>query len=169
VSAASTAGPPRLVVAVCGASVATADEQALAEQAGGLLAGRNVVVVCGGLGGVMAAVARGVRAAGGVCVGLLPGDDTAGAAPDLTVALPTGMGEMRNALLARAGAGMLAIGGGYGTLSEIALARRLDRPVALLGSWQLLPPQGARDGDQRLRDFTTPAAAVSWLLEVAGA
>ncbi|HEY6377636.1 MAG TPA: hypothetical protein VI316_00485 [Candidatus Dormibacteraeota bacterium] len=167
-SAASAAGLPRTVVAVSGSSAATADEQALAEEAGRLLARHNVVVVCGGMGGVMAAVARGVRAAGGICVGLLPGDDASGAAPDLTVALPTGLGEMRNALLARAGAGLLAVGGGYGTLSEIALARRLDCPVALLGSWQLRPPSRALEGDPRLRDFDTAAAAVSWLLEVVG-
>jgi uncharacterized protein (TIGR00725 family) len=153
------------VVAVCGASAATAVEEALAEEVGRLLARRDVVVVCGGLGGVMAAVARGVRSAGGMSVGILPGDDAAGAAPDLAVALPTGMGEMRNALLARVGAGMLAIGGGYGTLSEIALARRLDRPVALLASWQVVPPRGGAAADPRLRDFVTAEAAVNWLLD----
>ena len=159
----------RAVVAVCGASVATADEEALAAEVGRLLAGRDVLVVCGGLGGVMAAVASGVHAAGGTSIGILPGHDTAGAAPDLSVALPTGMGEMRNALLARMGAGMLAIGGGYGTLSEIAFARRLDRPVALLASWRVQSPSGAGVPDERLREFTKPEAAVDWLLGAVGA
>lgn len=137
----------------------------MAAEVGRLLAGRDVVVVCGGLGGVMAAVARGVHSGGGMSVGILPGQDTAGAAPDLTVALPTGMGEMRNVLLARMGAGMLAIGGGYGTLSEIAFARRLDRPVALLASWRVQPPSGGNPSDECLREFTSAQAAVDWLLD----
>jgi uncharacterized protein (TIGR00725 family) len=108
-------------------------------------------------------VARGVRAAGGTCVGLLPGEDAAGAAPGLDLALPTGIGEMRNALIARAGAGMLAIGGGYGTLSEIALARRLGRPVATVASWRVVRP-GAAPDDPRLREFETVESAVDWLM-----
>jgi uncharacterized protein (TIGR00725 family) len=85
----------------------------------------------------MAAAARGVRAAGGTCVGLLPGWDAAEAADGVDIALPTGLGEMRNALIARACAAMIAVGGGYGTLTEIALALRLGRPVTAIASWEL--------------------------------
>jgi uncharacterized protein (TIGR00725 family) len=98
-------------------------------------------VVNGGLGGVMAASAAGVRSAGGVCIALLPGDH-ADANDDCTIALATGMGEMRNALIARVAQAVIAIGGGWGTLSEIAFACRIGRPVVLLSSWELRPPGG---------------------------
>lgn len=163
--------PSRPAVAVCGASLPTAAQAALAEEVGGLLARRGVLVVCGGLGGVMASVARGAAAAGGSCLGLLPGDDLAGAAPDLSLALPTGLGELRNALVVRAAGAVIAIGGGYGTLSEIALARRLGRPVALLDSWQPEPPDpgpgaspvGADDADLHVAEGAVDA--VAWALD----
>ena len=90
---------------------------------------RGAVVVCGGLGGVMAAVARGAHEAGGVVVGLLPGDDRTTANPHLTVALTTGLGEMRNPLVVRAADAVLAVAGGHGTLSELAFALRTGVPV----------------------------------------
>jgi uncharacterized protein (TIGR00725 family) len=129
------ARPP--LVAVCGPGEADAEEERLAEEVGRLLAERGAVVLCGGLGGVMAAVARGAAGAGGLCVGLLPGTDAEAAAPAVGVAIPTGLGELRNGLLARACAAMVAIGGGYGTLSEISLALRLGRPVVGLRTWEL--------------------------------
>jgi hypothetical protein len=92
-------------------------------------------MVCGGLGGVMAAAARGARAGGGICVGLLPGDSRADAAPELTVALPTGLGEVRNALLVRAVDVLVCVGGSWGTLSELALAVRTGVPVIGLRTW----------------------------------
>lgn len=110
----------------------------------------------------MAAAARGVREQGGTCVGLLPGEDPDAANPDVTVALPTGLGELRNGLIARTCAGMIAIGGGHGTLSEIALALRLGRPVAALASWEIRPPRG---DDAGLRACSTPAEAVAWVLD----
>jgi uncharacterized protein (TIGR00725 family) len=85
-----------------------------------LLARRGYGVVCGGRGGVMAAVCRGANQMGGVTVGLLPGEDDSEANEWVQIAIPTGLGEARNALVARAGAGVIAIGGGYGALSEIA-------------------------------------------------
>ena len=113
----------------------------------------------------MAAAARGARSAGGACIGLLPGDDPDDAADDVTVAIPTGLGEMRNALIARACAGMVAIGGGYGTLSEVALALRLSRPVAGLGTWELRAPKPIRGPG--LRRCEDPAEAVTWVLHAA--
>ena len=146
---------------MCGASSASPEEEAVAEEVGRLLASAGVTVVCGGLGGVMAAAARGVRGAGGMCVGLLPGDEPDAAAPDVTVALATGMGEMRNALIARTCAAMIAVGGGHGTLSEIALALRLGRPVAALATWDIRTPRGA---DADIHRCATPDEAVDWVL-----
>jgi len=130
--------PP--LIAVCGASSATAQEMRDAEEVGRLLAERGAVVVCGGLGGVMEGVARGVRAAGGTSIGLLPGDDAEQANSDIAIAVPTGMGEMRNLLIARSCSGMIAVGGGYGTLGEIAHALRLGRRVAALRTWAIRAP-----------------------------
>jgi uncharacterized protein (TIGR00725 family) len=136
--------PP--LVAVCGPGRATADEEEVAEEVGRRLAERGAVVVCGGLGGVMAAVARGVHGAGGLCVGLLPGADPEAAAPEVGLAIPTGLGELRNALIARACVALVAIGGGYGTLSEIGMALRLGRPVVGLDTWEVRRAGGRAPG-----------------------
>jgi len=111
----------------------------------------------------MAAAARGVAVSGGICIGLLPGDDATQAAADVTVALPTGMGEMRNALIARCCAAMIAIGGGYGTLSEIGFALRLGRPVVALRSWEVRRT-GAAAPDERLHRAEAAGEAVAWAL-----
>jgi uncharacterized protein (TIGR00725 family) len=124
-------------VAVIGPSTAGPDEMAAAEEAGRLLAGRGCVVVCGGLDGVMEAVARGARETGGTVVGLLPGTDRGQGNVHLTVSITTGLGEMRNALVVRAADVVLAIGGAYGTLSEIAFALRTGVPVVGIGTWAL--------------------------------
>ena len=158
-----------LIVAVCGASQPTDADVLDAVEVGRLLARSGCIVICGGLGGVMAAAARGVAAAGGVCIGLLPGDDPADAAPEVTVALATGMGEMRNALIARCCAAMIAIGGGYGTLSEIALALRLGRPVAALHTWEVRAPDGRGAAERLLHRAASPGDAVGWVMLRAGA
>jgi uncharacterized protein (TIGR00725 family) len=105
-----------------------------ATTAGRLLADRGWIVLTGGLGGVMAAAAAGVDEAGGTAVAILPGVDRAAASPGHTVVLPTGMGEMRNALLVRSADAVLAIGGSWGTLSEVALAARTGVPVVTIGT-----------------------------------
>ncbi|HET9709026.1 MAG TPA: TIGR00725 family protein [Gemmatimonadales bacterium] len=119
----------RPIVAVVGGSDCTSAEAALAENLGRLLAQRGAVVVCGGLTGVMEAVAKGARAAGGLTIGILPGNDARDANAYIDVPLATGMGEMRNALIVRVAGAIVAIGGGSGTLSEIALALRIGTPV----------------------------------------
>ena len=124
-------------VAVCGPSAATEDEAAWAVEIGRRLAEAGAVVVCGGLGGVMDAVARGASGGGGTVIGILPGDTRSGASPHLTVAIPTGMGEARNALIARAADAVIAVGGEWGTLSEIALAMKMGTPVVGLSTWEL--------------------------------
>lgn len=130
-------------VAVVGPADATDEDAAVAYAIGAALAARDVVVLCGGLGGVMAATAAGVRSAGGVCVGLLPGLTRDGASPDLTIALPTGLGEVRNALIVRAVDAVVAVGGSWGTLSEIALAVRAGRRVVVVGGWQVVDAGGS--------------------------
>ena len=112
-----------------------------ARTAGRLLAERGYVVVTGGLGGVMAAAAAGASDAGGTAVALLPDTDRGSVSPGHTVVIPTGMGEMRNALLVRSVDAVVAIGGGWGTLSEMALAARTGVPVLAVGSWQLPGPE----------------------------
>ena len=110
---------------------------AAAEAVGRELARRGAVVVCGGLGGVMAAVCRGAAGEGGVSVGLLPGPDRADANEWVTVAIPTGLGELRNGLVVRAADAVIAVAGGHGTLSEIGFALKTGRPVVGLGTWEI--------------------------------
>jgi len=95
------------------------------------------VLVCGGLGGVMEAACRGARDAGGRTVGILPGADRSAANRFVDVAIPTGLGEARNALVVRSADALVAVGGGYGTLSEIALALKAGKPVVGLDSWDI--------------------------------
>ncbi len=128
-------------IGVAGASQPEAHLIELAEELGRRLAATGATVVCGGGTGLMTAVCRGAQAAGGVTVGLLPGTDRADGNPYLSVALPTGLGEGRNLLLVRASDALVAIGGGFGTLSEIALALRIGVPVIGLATWGL-----TRDG-----------------------
>jgi hypothetical protein len=124
-------------VAVIGASNATEWELDAAEEVGRLLAAEGWVLVCGGLGGVMDAAARGCAEGGGVSIGILPGDDRVDASRHLTVAIATGFGEARNAIVARSADAVVAVGGEFGTLSEIALALKMRKPVVGLGTWEL--------------------------------
>ena len=124
-------------VAIVGASEASEAEMANAETVGRLLAQAGAIVVCGGRGGVMAAACRGAAEAGGTAVGILPGLDRGGANEWVTVALPTGLGELRNGLIIRAADAAIAIGGAYGTLSEIALALQQGVGVVGLGTWEI--------------------------------
>ena len=155
------------LLAVCGTSQADAPAMAASEEVGRLIAERGGIVVCGGTTGVMEGSARGAAAAGGTSIGLLPGDDLAAAAPDLTVALATGLGEIRNTLIARVCAGMVAIGGGYGTLSEIGFMLRLGKPVAALDTWRISPP-GHDDPEPALHLSPSAEDAVSWVFEQIG-
>ena len=119
--------PPR--VAVVGAGDAGAKALERARRLGARLAEAGAVVICGGLGGVMEAAARGCAEAGGTAVGILPGRDDSAANPWIALPLATGMGEARNALVVRSAEAVVAVGGEWGTLSEVALARKIGRPV----------------------------------------
>lgn len=126
-----------IYVAVVGPGEAEEPHAAAAAEVGRLIAEGGAVLICGGLGGVMEAACRGARSAAGTTVGLLPGSDRSAANAFVEVALPTGLGEGRNLLLVRAADSVIAIGGGYGTLSEIALALRGGKPVIGLDSWEI--------------------------------
>jgi uncharacterized protein (TIGR00725 family) len=139
-------------VAVVGPGRAGAAETELAEAVGRGIAEREAVLVCGGLGGVMEAACRGAVEAGGQTVGILPGLDRGQANPHVRVAVPTGMGEARNALVVRAADALIAISGEWGTLSEIALAMKTGKTVVGLGTWELdgiARAEGAEDAVER--------------------
>ena len=117
-------------------------EMLIAGRVGRLLAERSVVVMTGGLDGVMAAAAEGAAGAGGVVVGVLPGVSHSGGSSDLTVALPTGLGQLRNGLLVGSCHAVISVGGSWGTLSEIAIAMRTGVPVVSIGGWQVSDASG---------------------------
>jgi hypothetical protein len=132
-------------VAVVGGADAPPSLLAVAESVGAALASRGAVVVCGGLGGVMAAACRGAKSEGGLTVGVLPGPDPSVANPWVDVVIPSGLGEARNAVIAGSAGAVVAIGGEYGTLSEVALALRAGTPVIGIGTWALTRPGGGVD------------------------
>src|SRR5919107_816552 len=137
-------------IAVIGSGRASPGELQVAEEVGARLAAAGAVVITGGLGGVMEAASRGARSRHGRTVGILPGEDRDAANGWVEIALATGMGELRNGLVVRAVDALVAIGGGHGTLSEVALALKLGRPVVGLGTWEV------HDVDQ----VSTPAEAL---------
>jgi uncharacterized protein (TIGR00725 family) len=124
-------------VAVVGPGDATEAEQSAAAAVGRAAAGAGAVVLTGGHGGVMAAASRGAREAGGLTVGLLPGNDRRAANEWVEVAIATGLGELRNGLIVRAADAVIAVGGAYGTLSEVALALKTGVPVVGIGTWEI--------------------------------
>lgn len=155
-------GPP--YVAVVGPNDATPTELDQAEAIGEGLARAGAVLVCGGLGGVMHAAARGAQKAGGVSIGILPGDDRDPGSPHLTVAISTGMGETRNAIIVRTSDVIVAVSGEFGTLSEVAFALKLSKPVVGLGTWELF--KRGRPVDAITRVETSEEAVTEALLAV---
>ncbi|MGB9958592.1 TIGR00725 family protein [Haloferax prahovense] len=143
-------------VSVIGGSVVPAPVETLAEDVGRLLAQRGHTVVCGGLGGVMEAACRGAKDAGGTTIGVLPGEDREEANPYVDIAVATGLGHARNALVAMNGDAVIAIDGGGGTLSEIGYANVFDRPTAGLRTQQV----GSLDG---FEPCDSPEGAVAFI------
>ena len=142
-------------VTVIGAGEANERELADAGETGRLIARAGAVLVCGGRGGVMEAASCGAREAGGTVVGILPGEGPGN--PYLTIAIPTGLGIARNALVVASGSAVIAIGGGYGTLSEIAMALKQGIPVFGLETWDI----------HGVTPCTTPAEAAARALAAA--
>ena len=141
-------------VAVVGSGEATSAEIEDAYAVGRLLGTRGCVVVTGGLGGIMAAASRGARSAGAVTVGVLPGLDRGAANEWITVVLPTGLGELRNGLIVRAAEGLIAIGGEYGTLSEVALALKGGkRVIGLHFRWSIDGVEEAASPQEAVRSL----------------
>lgn len=134
-----------------------------AREVGRLLAERGSCVLTGGLSGVMAAAAEGCSQAGGISIGLLPGTDREAASPHLTIALSTGLGELRNGLLVRSADGIVAVGGSWGTLSEVALAHRLGVPVVTLNGWSVGDAAGVA---VPMTTALSPLAAVERVVEL---
>lgn len=145
-------GSQRLIIAIIGAADATQSGYEKAYEVGRLLARRGVVLACGGLGGVMEAASRGCYEAGGEVIGILPGSSAADANPYVTHPVVTAMGHARNVILVQTAAALIAIEGGYGTLAEIAIARKLGKPLVLLDSWQDIDKTSTVDSAQQAVD-----------------
>jgi uncharacterized protein (TIGR00725 family) len=148
----------RSSIAIVGAGDATATVCDLAYAAGRAVARRGAVLICGGRGGVMAAAARGAQSGGGLTIGILPGYDRREANASIEIAIVTGMGEARNAIVVASADSVVALEGEGGTLSEIGLAIKLGRPVVGLRAWRQL---------EMISHADDPVAAVDLALELA--
>jgi uncharacterized protein (TIGR00725 family) len=152
------------IVAVIGGGQCTKKEAGLAEEVGQELAKHGAVLVCGGLGGVMEAACRGASSEGGTTIGILPGEDSHAANPHVQIAIATGLGYARNIAVAKSAKAVIAVGGSYGTLSEIGYALQGGIPVIGLGTWSL-----SRNGkeDNSIIPAKSPAEAVAKALDLA--
>ena len=146
----------KIQIGMIGGREVTAEQLRLAEKTGELIARRGAVLVCGGLGGIMEAGCRGAKKGGGTTVGILPGIYIEDANPYVDIALPTGMGVARNSIIIHSCAGVIAVGGKYGTLSEIAFAFQKDIPVISLQSW---------DFDKTIQPASSPEDAVEMVFK----
>ena len=124
-------------IVVIGGSECSLQEAELAEEVGRELARQGAILVCGGLGGIMAAACKGASSEGGVTIGILPGASRQAANPYVQIPIVTNLGEARNVVLVKSAQAVIAIGGGYGTLSEIGHALRNGLPVVGLNTWSL--------------------------------
>ena len=158
--------PPTISVIGSGRAEPGDDAWEQAAEVGRMLGEAGAVLVCGGGGGVMAAAAEGAASAGGTVIGIIPSDDPAHANPHCTHVIATGIGHARNLAVVASGHAVIAIGGEWGTLSEIGLARRLGRTVAALGSWRA---EGAGEMAEApgIEAADDPADAVRVALEAA--
>lgn len=156
----------QLYIAVIGAGTCDANTAALATEVGRLIAAGGAVLVCGGLGGVMEAACRGAREEGGTTIGVLPGLDHAEGNSSLDFSICSGIGHARNLAVAASGDAVIAVGGEFGTLSEIGLARKASRPVVLLDSWDVGRGGVAAHG---VYAAASPQEAVAIALELGGA
>jgi uncharacterized protein (TIGR00725 family) len=155
---------PRLRIGVAGPNKCSPAERELGLAVGAEIARRGAILVCGGLGGMMEAAAEGAHREGGMTVGILPGERADEANVFIDFPLPTGLGPFRNMLLVRACDALIAIRGGYGTLTEVAFALRLGIPVIGLQTWSL-----SQDGrlDPGIHVASDSAEAVEWAIRLA--
>jgi len=149
------------IVAVIGAGSCDPGMARTASEVGRLLAGAGHVVLTGGLRGVMEAASQGAREAGGLVIGLLPGASTQDANPHVDVPIATGVGEGRNVIIANTADAFVAVGGGYGTLTEIAFAIQRGKCVVCLGSWEAgLPVRKAQTPEEAVEILSAELAAL---------
>jgi len=144
-----------MIIAVIGAGECTPEVARLAEEVGRRLAEKGAILICGGLRGVMEAACRGANSAGGTTVGVLSGTNPGDANPYVDIPIVTGMGQARNVIVVASAQAAIAVGGGYGTLSEIGHARKLDIPVVGLETWSL-----KKEGYTGIVEAKSPAEAV---------
>ena len=151
-------------IAVIGGSQCSKREARLAEEVRRELARRGGILVCGGLGGIMKAACKGASSGGGTTIGILPGDSSQTANPYVQIPIVTGLGEARNVIVVKSVQAVIAIGGSYGTLSEISHALRNSVPVIGLNTWSL-----ARNGrqDKSIIPAQSPVEAVDKALNLA--
>ena len=146
------------MIGVIGAAEANAQESEIAEVVGKEIAKRNVALVCGGLGGVMEAACRGAKSEGGLTIGIIPGFSASDANPNVDIPIVTGMSHARNVIVVRSSCAVIAIGGSYGTLIEIALALKLETPVIGINTWEV---------SSNIKKVTDPKEAVDLAFRLA--
>ena len=149
----------KLLIGVIGAGEASEQGRQWAYEIGRLIAWRDAVLVCGGMGGVMEEACRGCIEAGGQTMGILPGDQVEQANPWVSLPVVTDLGHARNVIIAHTARALVAVEGEYGTLSEIAIALKLGRPVTALGGWRDI---------SGVIPAVTPRGAISWLFDCLG-
>lgn len=145
-------------IGVIGASECSQSLWKIAEEVGREIARRGAILICGGLGGVMEAAAKGAKEAGGLTVGILPGYYANEANPYIDIVIPTGISYARNIIIVRSSDALVALEGRYGTLSEIAFALQLKKPIVGLYTWNISP---------EIQSFTNPVLAVEKAMELA--
>lgn len=146
----------RLIIGVIGGRRTEKKLLKEAEEVGRLIAQKNAVLICGGLTGVMEYASKGAKSAGGLTIGILPQNDTKEANEYIDIPIPTGMGIARNVIIARASDVLIAVGGEYGTLSEIAFALQIGKPVIGISTWDIkgvIPAENAKDAIEKAFKF----------------
>jgi len=155
----------KIFISVVGESHASAEIGKLAEEVGAEIAKAGAVLVCGGLKGVMEHAAKGAKSAGGTTIGILPGSRREEANPYIDYPIVTGIGYARNKLVIKTGHVVIAVGGSYGTLSEVAFALGYEIPVVGLKTWQMIHHSGQMD--QKVSRAHTPKEAVELAMKLA--
>ena len=150
--------PKRLIIAVIGGHRCSLEVEQIAIKLGNLIAKMDAILICGGLGGVMEAVSKGAYECGGLSVGILPGEDKGAANPYIDIPISTGLGLTRNTIVAGCADIIIALPGEYGTLSEIAFALNMKKPVIGIGAWDI----------PGVRQVRTAQEAIEAVKEVAG-
>jgi hypothetical protein len=146
------------IIGVIGTSEASTEEYQTAEEVGREIARRKGILVCGGLGGVMEASCRGAKSEGGLTIGIIPGSSKKEANPYVDIPIVTGISEARNIIIVRSSNAIIAIGGSFGTLSEIAFALKLEIPVVGINTWEV---------STNIKKATTPKEAVDLAFSLA--